>query len=139
MDGGFGKGESQRNVLGGVLAVCSAEPVTGFYRTGCCHTGPEDQGMHTVCALMTAEFLAFSLSVGNDLSTPRPEFGFAGLRPGDRWCLCAARWEQARQAGKAPLVVLDATNMATLRVVALEHLKAHDHDSSTDTSFDGGS
>ena len=128
MDGGFGSGASQRNVLGGELAVCSADPVTGFYRTGCCHTGPQDQGSHTVCVKVTAEFLEFSMSAGNDLSTPRPEFDFAGLKPGDRWCLCAARWEQAREAGKAPVVVLEATNMAALRVCALEDLKAHAED-----------
>ena len=125
MDGGFSKGESQRNVLGGELMVCSTDPVTGFYRTGCCHTGPQDQGSHTVCAVMTEEFLSFSKAAGNDLSTPRPEFEFAGLKPGDQWCLCATRWEQARQAGKAPRVRLNATNMASLRFCALEHLKAH--------------
>jgi len=125
MDGSFGRGERQRNVLGGELDVCSQRPLTGFYRTGCCETGPEDQGVHTVCAVMTEDFLAFSIEAGNDLSTPRPEFGFDGLSPGDRWCLCAARWEQARQAGKAPKVVLKATNMATLRICALDDLKAH--------------
>jgi len=125
MDGSFGRGERQRNVLGGELDVCSQRPLTGFYRTGCCETGPEDQGVHTVCAVMTEDFLAFSIEAGNDLSTPRPEFGFDGLSPGDRWCLCAARWEQARQAGKAPQVVLKATNMATLRICALDDLKAH--------------
>jgi len=125
MDGSFGRGERQRNVLGGELDVCSQRPLTGFYRTGCCETGPEDQGVHTVCAVMTEDFLAFSIEAGNDLSTPRPEFGFDGLAPGDRWCLCAARWEQARQAGKAPKVVLKATNMATLRICALDDLKAH--------------
>jgi len=125
MDGSFGRGERQRNVLGGELDVCSQSPLTGFYRTGCCETGPEDQGVHTVCAVMTEDFLAFSIEAGNDLSTPRPEFGFDGLAPGDRWCLCAARWEQARQAGKAPKIVLKATNMATLRICALDDLKAH--------------
>jgi uncharacterized protein (DUF2237 family) len=125
MDGSFGRGERQRNVLGGELDVCSQSPLTGFYRTGCCETGPEDQGVHTVCAVMTEDFLAFSIEAGNDLSTPRPEFGFDGIAPGDRWCLCAARWEQARQAGKAPKVVLKATNMATLRICALDDLKAH--------------
>jgi len=125
MDGSFGRGEHQRNVLGGELDVCSQSPLTGFYRTGCCETGPEDQGVHTVCAVMTEDFLAFSIEAGNDLSTPRPEFGFDGLAPGDRWCLCAARWEQARQAGKAPKIVLKATNMATLRICALDDLKAH--------------
>jgi len=125
MDGSFGRGERQRNVLGGELVTCSQSPLTGFYRTGCCDTGPEDRGVHTVCAVMTEEFLAFSKEAGNDLSTPRPEFGFDGLTPGDRWCLCAARWEQARQAGKAPKVILQATNIVTLRICALEDLKAH--------------
>lgn len=124
MDGGFGGDGRQRNVLGGTLALCSEDPVTGFYRTGCCETGPQDHGVHTVCAVMTDEFLKFSQSRGNDLSTPRPEFGFAGLRAGDRWCLCAARWLEAYQADKAPDVVLAATNIATLRIVPLEALKS---------------
>lgn len=123
MDGGFGGDGRQRNVLGGTLALCSEDPVTGFYRTGCCETGPQDHGVHTVCAVMTDEFLKFSQSRGNDLSTPRPEFGFAGLRAGDRWCLCAARWLEAYQAERAPDVVLAATNIATLRIVPLEALK----------------
>ena len=123
MDGGFGGDGCQRNVLGGTLALCSEDPVTGFYRTGCCETGPQDHGVHTVCAVMTDEFLKFSQSRGNDLSTPRPEFGFAGLRAGDRWCLCAARWLEAFQADRAPDVVLAATNIATLRIVPLEALK----------------
>ncbi len=123
MDGGFGGDGRQRNVLGGTLALCSEDPVTGFYRTGCCETGPQDHGVHTVCAVMTNEFLKFSQSRGNDLSTPRPEFGFAGLRAGDRWCLCAARWLEAYQADKAPDVVLAATNIATLRIVPIEALK----------------
>ncbi len=124
MDGGFGGDGRQRNVLGGTLALCSEDPVTGFYRTGCCETGPQDHGVHTVCAVMTDEFLKFSQSRGNDLSTPRPEFGFAGLRAGDRWCLCAARWLEAFQADRAPDVVLAATNIATLRIVPLEALKS---------------
>ena len=124
MDGSFGGDGRQRNVLGGTLALCSEDPVTGFYRTGCCETGPQDHGVHTVCAVMTDEFLKFSQSRGNDLSTPRPEFGFAGLRAGDRWCLCAARWLEAYQADKAPDVVLAATNIATLRIVPLEALKS---------------
>ena len=123
MDGGFGGDGRQRNVLGGTLALCSEDPVTGFYRTGCCETGPQDHGVHMVCAVMTDEFLKFSQSRGNDLSTPRPEFGFAGLRAGDRWCLCAARWLEAYQAERAPDVVLAATNIATLRIVPLEALK----------------
>jgi uncharacterized protein (DUF2237 family) len=114
-----------RNVLGGPLAVCGADPLTGFYRTGCCDTGPEDVGVHAVCALMTAEFLAFSRSRGNDLSTPRPEYGFPGLRPGDRWCLCASRWQEALDAGMAPPVVLAATQEAALAVVRREDLLRH--------------
>ena len=96
--------EPSVNVLGTALAPCSTAPVTGFFRNGCCDTGPMDRGLHTVCALMTDEFLALSKYLGNDLSTPRPEFGFPGLRPGDRWCLCAARWREAWEAGCAPRV-----------------------------------
>ena len=125
MDGENFYENRQRNVLGGRLQSCSTAPMTGFFRDGCCHTGPQDAGSHTVCSIMTEEFLAFSQSVGNDLSTPRPEFDFAGLRAGDRWCLCAARWEQARLSGAAPKVVLEATNQAALAHVELEHLKAH--------------
>ncbi len=113
------------NVLGGPLAACSREPMTGFFRDGCCNTGPEDRGVHTVCAVMTAEFLAFSKAAGNDLSTPRPEYGFAGLQPGDRWCLCAARWVEAFDAGAAPKLVLAATHIATLAYAPLPALKAH--------------
>ena len=120
-----GGGGVQKNVLGGPLAPCSDNPVTGFYRTGCCHTGPEDIGVHTVCVVMTADFLAYSKAAGNDLSTPRKEFGFPGLKPGDRWCLCAARWKQAFDAGKAPKLVLAATHERTLAIVPLETLKAH--------------
>jgi uncharacterized protein (DUF2237 family) len=122
---GGGGGGVQKNVLGGPLALCSDDPVTGFFRTGCCHTGPQDQGVHTVCAIMTADFLAFSKNSGNDLSTPRPEFGFAGLKPGDRWCLCAARWKEAFDAGKAPKLVLAATHERTLTIAPLDALKAH--------------
>ena len=114
-----------RNIFGGPLLPCSVAPLTGFFRDGCCNTGPEDFGLHAVCAEMTADFLAFSKEAGNDLSTPRPEFGFAGLKPGDRWCLCAARWEEARRAGRAPHILLEATHEAALRIVRLEHLKAH--------------
>ncbi|WP_439597471.1 DUF2237 family protein [Falsiroseomonas sp.] len=114
-----------RNVLGGVLLPCSVAPVTGFFRDGCCNTGPEDRGLHVVCAEVTADFLAFSQARGNDLSTPRPEYGFVGLKPGDRWCLCAARWEEARLAGKAPPVLLEATHVAALAVVSLADLRAH--------------
>ena len=115
----------QKNVFGEPLESCSLRPVTGFYRTGCCETGPEDAGVHTVCVEVTAEFLAFSRSRGNDLSTPRPEFGFPGLKPGDRWCLCAARWQEAFEAGAAPRVVLAATHEATLAIVRIADLKRH--------------
>ncbi len=113
-----------RNVLGGPLLTCSVAPLTGFYRTGCCDTGPEDRGRHTVCAVVTEAFLRFSRERGNDLSTPRPEFGFEGLRDGDRWCLCAARWQEAHLAGVAPPVVLEATEEAALESCALDDLKA---------------
>ena len=117
-------GGVQRNVLGGPLGVCSTRPLTGFFRDGCCNTNEEDVGSHTVCVVLTADFLAFSKGAGNDLSTPRPEFEFPGLKPGDRWCLCAARWREALQAGKAPRVVLNATNEAVLLIVSLDDLKA---------------
>ena len=110
------------NVVGGKLLACSVEPLTGFYRNGCCSTGPEDLGSHTVCVVLTEEFLEFSKAVGNDLSTPRPEWGFAGLAPGDRWCLCASRWLEAHEAGKAPEVVLGATHARALDVVPIELL-----------------
>lgn len=113
------------NVLGGALEACGGDPLTGFFRDGCCNTGPEDQGSHTVCAEMTAEFLDFSRRAGNDLSTPRPEFGFPGLVPGDRWCLCAARWQQARDAGVAPPVRLAATHEKALDLIAPEVLFEH--------------
>ncbi|WP_191083273.1 DUF2237 family protein [Roseococcus microcysteis] len=122
---GFGRGPQARNVLGGALVPCGMDPLTGWYRDGCCKTDEHDHGSHTVCAVMTAEFLEFSRGVGNDLSTPRPEYHFPGLKPGDQWCLCAMRWEQARQAGVAPRVVLAATNIAALRYCALEDLQAH--------------
>jgi uncharacterized protein (DUF2237 family) len=115
----------QRNVFGEPLVSCSERPLTGFYRSGCCHTGPEDLGLHTVCVEVTAEFLAFSKDRGNDLSTPRPEFGFPGLEPGDRWCLCAARWREAFEAGRAPRVILSATHEATLELVELGDLKRY--------------
>lgn len=125
-DGGFGGGRrSGRNVLGETLVPCSLAPLTGFYRDGCCHTGPEDLGAHVVCAEMTQAFLAYSRSVGNDLSTPNPEFGFPGLQPGDRWCVCAARWHQALEAGVAPRVILAATHEATLDIIPLADLKKH--------------
>ena len=115
--------ENARNVLGGELEPCSTSPMTGFYRNGCCETGQHDVGMHTVCAVMTAEFLAFSRAAGNDLSTPRPEFAFPGLKPGDRWCLCAPRWKEALDAGMAPQLVLEACHEETLAIVPLGVLK----------------
>ena len=114
-----------RNVLGGPIAVCNSTPMTGFFRNGCCETSPEDLGSHTVCAVMTAPFLAFSKAQGNDLSTPRPEFGFAGLRPGDRWCLCAPRWQEALEAGQQSQVALRSTHEGALRYCTLEDLKAN--------------
>lgn len=111
------------NVLGGKLELCSADPVTGFFRDGHCNTCTEDQGSHTVCARMTAEFLAFSKYVGNDLSTPRPEFGFSGLKPGDQWCLCAGRFLQAHEEGCAPKVNMEATHARALDIVPIEVLK----------------
>jgi uncharacterized protein (DUF2237 family) len=113
------------NVLGGPLQLCSEEPLTGWYRDGCCRTDENDRGRHVVCAVVTAEFLAFTAAQGNDLVTPRPQFGFEGLVPGDRWCLCASRWEEARQAGFAPDVVLEATHVKALETIALGHLQAH--------------
>ena len=115
--------EDSKNVMGGELKPCSTRPVTGFFRNGCCETGPEDVGLHTVCAVMTAEFLAFSRRAGNDLSTPQPDFGFPGLKPGDRWCLCAPRWKEALDAGVAPPVVLEATHEETLAITPLGVLK----------------
>ena len=114
-----------RNVLGGPLALCSADPLTGFTRSGCCETGPEDLGSHTVCAQVTEEFLAYTASRGNDLSTPVPQAGFPGLRPGDRWCLCASRWREALEAGVAPPVFLAATHEAALGHVSLDALRFH--------------
>jgi uncharacterized protein (DUF2237 family) len=113
------------NVLGGALESCSTLPMTGFFRTGCCDTSTADQGAHTVCAVMTAEFLALSKYLGNDLSTPRPEFGFAGLKPGDSWCLCAARFLQAHDEHAAPKVNLAATHIRTLDIVPLEVLQTY--------------
>lgn len=113
------------NVFGEPLAMCSVDPLTGWARDGCCNTDEQDRGRHVVCVVVTDEFLAFSRAVGNDLSTPRPEYGFAGLTAGDRWCLCAARWEEARQAGFAPDVVLAATHAKALETTALGHLQAH--------------
>jgi len=115
--------EGARNVLGGELEPCSRDPMTGFFRNGCCETGPDDLGLHTVCAVMSAEFLAFSKAAGNDLSTPMPQYGFPGLKPGDRWCLCAPRWKEALDAGMAPQVVLESTHEETLAIVPLGVLK----------------
>jgi uncharacterized protein len=114
-----------KNVLGSELRDCSHDPKTGFFRSGCCEADEDDPGMHTICAEMTADFLQFSRSSGNDLSTPRPQFDFPGLKPGDRWCLCAARWLEAYQAGCAPRVDLYATHEETLTIVPLEALRAH--------------
>lgn len=122
-----------RNVLGGELEECSRDPLTGFYRNGCCDTGGDDLGVHVVCAQVTAEFLAYSASVGNDLSTPHPEYGFAGLQPGDSWCLCASRWQEAFEAGAAPKVRLRATHVAALEWIALAELRAHALDDPNDT------
>lgn len=120
---GNGHMPKPKNVLGGTLKCCCKQPLTGFYRDGFCKTGANDVGRHTVCALMTEEFLEFSAAAGNDLSTPHPEFGFAGLKPGDKWCLCVLRWKEALDANKAPQVVLEATNVASLQHVQLEDLK----------------
>jgi hypothetical protein len=114
-----------RNVLGGELEECSLNPLTGFFRDGCCNSGPEDAGSHTICTKVTDEFLAFSKAQGNDLSTPRPEYGFAGLKAGDRWCLCASRWLDAVEAGIAPPVILEATHERALEIVTLADLKYH--------------
>ena len=116
---------TDRNVLGGELGICGTDPLTGFFRDGCCATGPEDLGSHTVCAVVTAEFLAQQRAVGNDLTTPRPEYGFGGLTPGDRWCVVAARWLQAYRAGVAPPVVLAATHERATDIVPLDALRAH--------------
>ena len=114
-----------QNVMGSDLAQCGCRPMTGWRRNGSCETGPEDSGSHTVCAVMTDEFLEFSKSRGNDLSTPHPEFGFPGLRKGDRWCLCAARWLEAYRVGKGPAVVLEATHEAALEICPMEALMQH--------------
>lgn len=125
MDGENFHNQQQYNVLGGILISCSTSPMTGFYRDGCCATGPQDRGIHTVCALMDDAFLAFSKQAGNDLITPRPEFGFPGLVAGDYWCLCAGRWEEARIAGCAPKIRLAATNRVTLAIAPLDVLMAY--------------
>ncbi|MAV20363.1 MAG: hypothetical protein CL417_02335 [Acidimicrobiaceae bacterium] len=115
-----------KNVLGTDLVDCSLDPLTGYYRNGCCDTGSGDMGVHTVCAIMTEEFLAFSKESGNDLSTPMPEYGFGGLKPGDQWCLCAPRWQEAFLQGNAPQVRLESTHIATLEWARLDDLKAHE-------------
>ncbi|HTJ02132.1 MAG TPA: DUF2237 domain-containing protein [Methylovirgula sp.] len=123
-DGGGGRRPS-RNVLGLPLEPCSHTPPTGFFRNGCCDTAPEDVGSHTVCIVSTEDFLAFSKAAGNDLSTPAPQYGFPGLKPGDRWCICAPRWQEALEAGKMPRVVLRATHEGALEYCALEDLKRY--------------
>jgi len=127
--------QSARNVVGGPLEECGTDPVTGFYRDGCCNTGPADVGSHTVCVVVTAEFLAHQQGVGNDLSTPRPEFNFAGLRPGDRWCVVAGRWMQAYRDGAPAPVVLAATHELALEVIPLEALR----ENAIDVPLDPGS
>ncbi|HEY8826996.1 MAG TPA: DUF2237 domain-containing protein [Jatrophihabitantaceae bacterium] len=125
---------ADRNVLGGDLEVCGTQPLTGFFRDGCCSTGPEDLGSHTVCAVATREFLDHQRAVGNDLSTPMPQYRFPGLQPGDRWCVVAARWLQAYQDGVAAPVVLAATNERATDIVALEVLRQHAVDVPGDVS-----
>jgi uncharacterized protein len=117
--------EKSRNVFGEPIATCSSDPLTGFYRNGCCDSGPEDYGRHMVCAVMTDEFLTFSKAAGNDLSTPMPMYNFPGLSAGDRWCLCALRWKEAYDAGMAPRVVLEATNEKILEFVTMDQLLEH--------------
>jgi uncharacterized protein (DUF2237 family) len=125
---------SERNVLGGELQPCGTDPMTGFYRDGCCSTGPEDLGSHTICAVVTADFLEHQRSIGNDLSTPMPRFGFPGLVPGDRWCVTAANWARAHQEGAAAPVVLASTNQAVLTMVPLSALRQHAVDVPEDPS-----
>ncbi len=122
---GAGRRKPETNVLGGVLVACSHEPLTGFFRDGCCRTGADDVGVHTVCAVMTQDFLEFTVAAGNDLVTPQPQWGFPGLVAGDRWCLCASRWLEAARAGRAPRVVLEATHVRTLETVPLDLLQQH--------------
>jgi uncharacterized protein len=129
---------SERNVLGGPLEPCGTEPLTGFYRDGCCNTGPEDLGSHTICAVVTAEFLAHQRRIGNDLTTPLPQFRFPGLRPGDRWCVTAVNWLRAFDDGAAAYVVLASTHERALDVVPLEALQAHAVDVPADPGALGG-
>ena len=123
LDSSAGRRQQSLNVLGGALEPCSVDPLTGFHRDGCCTTGPRDVGSHTICAVVTAEFLAFSRSRGNDLITPAPDHGFLGLKPGDRWCLCAPRWQEALRAGAAPRVVIRSTEASALEHCALDDLR----------------
>ncbi len=132
--GGEDEGVNERNVLGGELEPCGTDPMTGFFRDGCCATGPEDLGSHTICAVVTAEFLEHQRSIGNDLSTPMPHYHFPGLRPGDRWCVTARNWARAFNDGAAAPVVLASTNEAVLGIVPLEALQAHAVDVPDDTS-----
>jgi uncharacterized protein (DUF2237 family) len=125
--GGWAMAE-QKNVLGGDLMACCFAPLTGFYRDGACRTGPQDTGTHVVCVKVDAGFLAFSQARGNDLTTPVPEFAFPGLKPGDKWCLCALRWQEALEAGVAPQVLLQSTHARALDFIDLEDLKGHAHD-----------
>ncbi|MEI5673096.1 MULTISPECIES: DUF2237 family protein [Nocardioides] len=125
---------TERNVLGGELEPCGTEPLTGFYRDGSCSCGPDDVGLHAICAIVTREFLDHQASVGNDLTTPRPEYGFAGLHPGDPWCVVAARWRQSYEAGAATPVVLAATNQRALEIVPLDVLRDHAVDVPPDLS-----
>jgi hypothetical protein len=118
---------NQRNVLGEELIACSMDPLTGYYRTGCCENHGDDPGLHVVCCRLTEEFLAFSAAAGNDLSTPMPQYGFPGLHAGDQWCVCAARWAEALEAGSACPVVLESTHISALEYVDLDDLKAHAH------------
>ena len=124
----FGEGAGERNVLGEPLSPCSTNPLTGFFRSGYCAAGPEGVARHLVCIEASEAFLAYSKSVGNDLSTPRPEWGFAGLKAGDRWCLLAERWAEALEAGQAPRVFLHSTNAAVVGLLSLVDLKAHARD-----------
>ncbi|WP_372735153.1 DUF2237 family protein [Nocardioides sp.] len=125
---------NERNVLGGELEACSTDPMTGFFRDGCCNTGPADEGSHTICAVVTPEFLAHQSRIGNDLSTPRPEFRFPGLIPGDRWCVTALNWARAHQDGAAAHVVLASTNQAVLKLIPLEVLRQYAVDVPADPS-----
>ncbi|WP_019813161.1 DUF2237 family protein [Saccharomonospora saliphila] len=125
---------TERNVVGGALEPCGTEPVTGFYRDGCCNTGPEDLGNHTVCAVATGEFLEQQAEAGNELRVPIPDYGFPGVSPGDRWCVCAARWREAYEAGVAPPVMLAATHERALEVVELDWLREHAADVPADPS-----